>query len=565
MQNIYLVLLSGIALGFAQLALATTPPNILLILTDDQGYGDVGFNGNPHVKTPKLDRLAANSVIFDRLYASPFCSPTRAALMSGRYAYRTGVLSTQAGLSLLRPSEVTIAETLQSAGYRTGLFGKWHLGDNAPTRPVDQGFERSLMHVGGMIGAPYSLLDAQSYFDTVLIDDGIEKRFDGYCVDVFTDAAIDFIHASKQDPFFIYYAPNTPHHPLTVSDHYAQPYRDAGFSEQTSRYYGMITNIDDNFGRILDALDANGQMDNTLIIFLGDNGTSSLHKQNDLWECGLRGRKSFVYENGIRVPAFIKLPNSTSKGKRHESITCVEDILPTILDICQLQTRVQLDGISLLPLLNGSKNKLPQRSHFIQVHGGTSPERYRHFAAFNDTYKLLQAVGRGGEAYSLETAKFELYDITKDPEEQHDISAKYPQVVQQLKAEYDRWFDAVGSDGFAPVKIWIGSEVQNPVHLSRQDWQHAGLFDGDLGFYDLEVKSAGTYRITCRWSELLKKTHKVVLKIGDQVFENNILYAESECHFEAIELAAGPCRFEAWVEIDGQSQGFRFIEIEKID
>ncbi len=560
-----LILFTFVLFLYGQCALAATQPNVLLVLTDDQGYSDVGFNGNPIVKTPHLDCFAADSVVFDRFYANPVCSPTRAALMTGRNAYRTGVVSTQAGLSLLRPSEATIAEALKSAGYRTGLFGKWHLGDNAPTRPVDQGFDRSLMHVGGMIGAPYSPLDGQSYFNTVLIDDGVEKRFDGYCVDVFTDAAVDFINASGDDPFFIYYAPNTPHHPLTVADRYAQPYRDAGLSEQTSRFYGMISNIDDNFGRLLDALKAQGKLDDTLIIFLGDNGTSSLHKQEDLWECGLRGRKGWVYENGIRVPTFIKLPGAATNGKRLKSVASVEDIMPTILDICQVSATSKMDGMSLLPLLDGSKTALSDRTHFVQLHGGTAPVRYRSCTVFNEKYKLVQQVGRGGEAFSLKTARFELFDINKDKGEQKDIAADHPEVVKQMKADYDRWFDDVCSEGFEPVKIWIGSDVQNPVHLSRQDWQGGGLFDGDLGFYDLDVRSAGTYRITCRWSKLLKKTHKVVLKIGDQLIENSILYAESECRFESVELPTGPCRFEAWVEIDGKRNGFRFVEIEKTE
>ena len=550
------------SLSVSTLATAKSKPNVLLILTDDQGYGDVGFNGNPHLKTPHLDRFAADSVVFDRFYANPVCSPTRAALLTGRYAHRTGVLQTANGLSLLRPSEITIAEALKSVGYQTGIFGKWHLGDNAPTRPMDQCFDRTLMHVGGMIGAPYSPMDAQSYFNTVLIDDGVEKRFDGYCVDVFTDAAIDFINTSGDDPFFLYYAPNTPHHPLTVADRYAQPYRDAGLGEETARFYGMITNIDDNFGRLLDALKAKGALDNTVIIFLGDNGTSSLHKQKDLWECGLRGRKTYVYENGIRVPSFIKLPGATANGERLNTLASVEDLMPTILDICKVSATSKMDGTSLLPLLEGSKTALSDRTHFIQFHGGTAPVRYRNSTVFNHKYKLVQPVGRV-EPFTLETARFELYDINNDKQEQNDLAARHPQIVKQMKADYDRWFDDVCSEGFEPVKISIGSDIQNPVYLSRQDWQDGGLFDGALGFYDLDVKRAGIYSITCRWSKLLKKTHKVFLKLNDRVIENSILYAESECRFEALELPSGPCRFEAWVEIEGKRHGFRFVTIEK--
>lgn len=534
--------------------------NVVLILTDDQGYSDVGFNGNPIVKTPALDRFASGATIFDRFYANPVCSPTRAALMTGRYAYRTGVLETQDGVSILRPSEITIAEALKTDGYRTGLFGKWHLGDNAPARPMDQGFDRSLMHVGGMIGAPYSPLDAQSYFDPVLIDDGVEKRFEGYCADIFTDAAIDFVNAAGDYPFFVYLALNTPHHPLTVADRYAQPYRDSGLSEDTSRFYGMISSIDDNFGRLMAALKEKGVAGNTVIIFLSDNGTSSLHKQNDLWECGLRGRKTYVYENGIRVPMFIKVPGC-SAGRSNEPAS-VEDIMPTILDLCSVSAESEMDGVSLLPLLKGGS--VPERSFFFQFHRGTPPVKYRNAAVVSKHWKLVQPVGRGGEAYSSAAACFELYDLKADPNETADLASEKPETVVALKAEYDAWFADVCSGGFEPVRTWIGSDVQNPVILTRQDWRGGGLFDGELGHYELDVKNAGTYRITCRWSKLLKETHPVVLKINDRVYEHSILYAESQCCFEAIDLPAGPCRLEAWVEIDGKPCGFRFIEVEKL-
>tara|TARA_Y100000385_G_scaffold197799_1_gene204720 strand:+ start:7029 stop:8735 length:1707 start_codon:yes stop_codon:yes gene_type:complete len=542
---------------------AAERPNIVLILTDDQGYGDVGFNGNPIVQTPILDAFASDAVVFDRFYANPVCSPTRAALMTGRTAYRTGVLETQEGLSILPPSELTIAEALKNAGYRSGLFGKWHLGDNAPARPMDQGFDRSLIHVAGMIGAPYSPLDAQSYFDPVLIDDGVERRFEGYCADIFTDAAIDFINAADDQPFFIYLAQNTPHHPLTVADRYAQPYRDAGLSEESARYYGMITNLDDNFGRLFDALDAKGELDNTVIVFLGDNGTSSLHKQEDLWSSGLRGRKTYVYENGVRVPMFIKVPGAQGLGQRLDTLASVEDVMPTILELCGVEPTSNLDGVSLLPLLAG--DTLPQRSYFVQFHRGQPLDRYRNAAAITERWKLVQPVGRGGEAFSADAACFELYDLENDPQEQHDLAAEHPEIVAQLKADYDAWFDDVTRETLEPVRTWIGSEVQNPVLLTRQDWIGGGLFDGDLGHYELDVKSAGSYRITCRWSKLLKEAHPVILKLNDRVLKNQILYAESECRYESVVLPMGPCRLEASVEIEGEPMGFRFITIEKLD
>ncbi len=549
-------------------------PNVVLIITDDQGYSDVGFNGNPYLDTPVLDRFAEGATVFDQFYACPVCSPTRASLMTGRSALKTGVIDTQEGRSILRPNEVTIAEALKEAGYRTGMFGKWHLGDNAPARPIDQGFDYSLTHVGGMIGAPYSPLGRDNYFDAPLLENGVEREFEGYCVDVFTDAAVDFIEenatrstgSGQVPPFFVYWAPNTPHHPLTVSDAYADPYRKAGLSEETARFYGMITNIDDNFGRLLGAIEKAGETEHTLFIFLGDNGTSSLHKQSDLWESGLRGRKTYVYENGIRVPAFIKLPGAKEQGRRLDQVGSVEDLMPTILEVCEVPfpKSVAFDGKSLLPLLTGSKADWPERTFYDQFHRGVEPIKYRNIAVRSGDYKLVQAVGRGIEPYSLETAKFELFDLSSDPLETDDLAKRRPEVVERLKKRYDSWFEDAMDSGFEPVRTWVGSERENPVLLSRQDWKGGGLFDGDNGVYDLDVKTAGTYRITCRWSEILNATHPVTMKIGGNVFTNEILYAESECRFDEIELEAGPCSFEAFVEIDGKPNGFRFVEIEKL-
>ncbi|PAW65812.1 MAG: hypothetical protein B9S34_09760 [Opitutia bacterium Tous-C1TDCM] len=537
-------------------------PNVLLILTDDQGYGDVGFNGNPLVRTPTIDHLAAAAVVFDRFYAYPVCSPTRASLMTGRHAMRTGVIDTEEGASILRPSETTIAQLLRKAGYRTGLFGKWHLGDNAPARPIDHGFEVSLTHVGGMIGAPYSPLDANSYFDPVLLSNGAEKRFKGYCVDILTDAAIEFIKAAKSDPFFVYWAPNTPHHPLTVEDRYAKPYLAAGLSEETARYYGMITNIDDNLARILAVLRETGTAENTLIIFVGDNGTSSLHQQADLWEVGLRGRKTHVYEGGIRVPMLAKLPAGAGVHRRTRQAAGIEDIMPTILDVCGLGIPVHLDGTSLLPHLRGAAET--ERTIIRQFHRGTAPVRYRNVAVIQHPYKLVQPAGRGVLPFSEEAMRFELYDLADDPGESRDLATQHPDIVARMRAVYSQWFDAATTSGFAPVPIWIGADRQGSVRLSRQDWRGGGLFDGELGHYIIDVRKAGKYRINCRWSELLKEARPVTLRIGNQVWHRSILYAEAESRFEGIQLPAGVTELEAWVEIGGRRCGFRFIEIEPL-
>lgn len=556
-------ILSCLLLLLLPLSMWASRPNILIILTDDQGYGDVGFNGNPIVRTPRLDALAKDSLIFERFYAAPVCSPTRASLLTGRFALRTGVVDTQSGLSILPPEEQTLAEALQKLGYRTGMSGKWHLGDNAPARPIDQGFDYSLTHTGGMIGMPYSPPGHDSYFDPLLMENGRETQRRGYVVDIFTDAAIDFIRAEADQPFFLYYAPNTPHHPLTVPEHYAQPYLKAGYSPDTARYYGMITNMDDNVGRLVDALKENGQWDNTIVIFLGDNGTSSLHKQEDLWEVGLRGRKTYVYENGIRVPMFIRVPKLTSQGQRISTAASVEDVMPTLLALLGAKAENNLDGVSFVPLLQNRAAEFHKPFIIQQFHRMMSPpQRYRNIAVIMGKDKLVQPIGRGNEAFSADAMRFELYDLEADPGETKDLAALYPDKVEALRAVYDRWLDETSPQSFAGVPTLIGKET---VVLSRQDWMGGGLSDGDLGHYQIDVQTAGTYRITCQWGQLLKEAHPVTLQVGDRILQKDILYAESQCRFDAVWLSQGPTRLKAFVEIDGKQMGMRFIRVEKVD
>src|SRR5262245_6205748 len=255
---------------------AADRPNVLLVITDDQGYGDLGVHGNPIVRTPNLDAFAKQSTWLKNFYVSPVCSPTRSSLLTGLYNYRTGIVDTYLGRSLMRPGIPTLADQLSKAGYRTGLFGKWHLGDNYPLRPEDRGFQHTLWSQGGGLAQPSDPPDqdpATAYFNPMLKKDGKEVKTKGYCTDVFTDAAIDFIRKSEGQPFFAYVAYNAPHAPYQVPDKWVEPYayRDltaAGFpkvgqpwagtkdnSAEIAKAYGMIENVDTNFARLLKTLD----------------------------------------------------------------------------------------------------------------------------------------------------------------------------------------------------------------------------------------------------------------------------------------------------------------------
>ncbi|MDX1740978.1 MAG: sulfatase-like hydrolase/transferase, partial [Rhodothermales bacterium] len=305
---------------------STRRPNIILIITDDQGYGDLGFHGNPDINTPTLDQLASESTRFTHFYVSPVCAPTRASLLTGRYSLRTGIYDTYNGGAMMATEETTVAELLRDAGYATGIFGKWHLGDNYPFRPQDQGFTESLVHpAGGMgqVGDVYNYFEYdRAYFDPTLLKNGEPVQTSGYCSDVFTDAALAFIDDHRDQPFLAYVSYNAPHTPLQVPDDAYEPYAELTFdpirypkdgrpladmserdAESARRVYAMVSNIDENVGRIRERVRTLGLADHTVVIFLTDNGPEQVR-----YTGGLRGRKGTVYEGGIRVPFFMHAP-----------------------------------------------------------------------------------------------------------------------------------------------------------------------------------------------------------------------------------------------------------------
>ena len=324
-----LAALAGAAVLLTGLAADAAPerrPNVVLIMTDDQGYGDLGVHGNPILKTPRLDHLAAESVELTSFYVSPVCAPTRASLLTGRYHQRTGVTSVTSGFETMDPEEVTLAEVLATEGYRNALFGKWHLGEHDPSVPHAQGFHE---YVGFR---PGHLED--DYVDPVLEHNGQPLATRGYITDILTDHAIRFVEDNQGRPFFVYLPYNAPHTPLFVPERYARPYFEQGLPERTALVYGMIASIDENVGRLLDRLDALDLARETIVIFLSDNGP--------IWGWGegatprfnadLRSQKFTVFEGGIRVPFFIRWPGLLEAGLEFGAPAALIYVLPTHLD-----------------------------------------------------------------------------------------------------------------------------------------------------------------------------------------------------------------------------------------
>lgn len=560
------------------LAADTSPrPNVILVMSDDQGFGDLGVHGNPKLMTPNLDRFARQSVELTQFYVCPVCSPTRSSLLTGRYNYRTGVVDTYLGRSIMFEDETTLAEMLSAAGYRTGIFGKWHLGDNYPTRAMDQGFQESLVLKGGGIGQPSDPPDGSSYLDPVLMHNDRLEKTNGYCSDVYVDAAIKFIEQDRQAPFFVYLPFNAPHSPLEApaeeyaaykrenlsADQFPQtgyPVRKQMDTDDLAKLYAMIANIDANFGRLMRKLDELQLADNTIVIFLTDNGP-----QQPRYNAGLHGLKGSVYEGGIHVPCFVRWPKRLPAGEKVDLPAAHIDITPTLLEACRVEppVKVKFDGRSLLGVLTGKSHEKPERPLFFQWHRGDTPEKYRNFAARGPRWKLLQPRGAGGEKLP-DPLPWELYDLPNDPYEEHDLAVEHPEIVADLKRQYEAWFDEMQKErGFALPPIEIGTQHENPVVLTRQDWRGpaAGWKPNDIGYWDLHGTAPATYRVTLHFAPGATLAEA---SLGGTTLVTMLSPDQESCALGPFRLKPGATRLECFVVQHGKHRGVQYAEVEKI-
>jgi arylsulfatase A-like enzyme len=563
------------ALLFPQIAAAK--PNVLIVMTDDQGFGDLGAHGNPQIRTPNLDAFTKQSVWLKNFYVSPVCSPTRSSLLTGQYHYRTGIVDTYLGRSLMRPDVKTLPEMLAAAGYRTGLFGKWHLGDNYPLRPEDRGFQETLWSQGGGLAQPSDspALDPKTaYFNPILKKNGKEIKTSGYCTDVFTDAALEFMSKDSEKPFFAYVAYNAPHGPLQVEEKLVEPFKKLdlgpnGFpkigqpwagakidTNATARLYAMIENIDSNFGRMMKLLDEKRLSNDTLVIFLTDNGPDSAR-----FNAGLRNRKGTVYEGGIRVPCYVRWP-ARIKDRAEVSIPLAHiDVTPTVLEAVEAKPVEDADGMSfltnLLPSFPGSGEG---RRLFFQWHRGDVPEKYRAFAVRTGSFKLVQAQGSWDS--TKWQPRYELFDLRSDPFEEKDLSEEKPKTVADLKQQYEIWFDRVTKKGFDPPRIVLGNAKENPVRLSRQDWRgpKAGWATDSLGHWETKVERAGKYRVT-----LISHSDFGPCKVlvGDREVSDSATTPRRRHTFE-LTLPAGDLRLSGIVQSGEKSRGVDYLEVESL-
>lgn len=534
---------------------STSTPNVVLIIMDDLAYGDLACHGNPYTHTPNLDSFHEHSSHMTRYCSGPLCTPARASLMTGRYHLRTRAIDTYLGRAMIDPDEVTLPRLFQAAGYRTGIFGKWHLGDCYPNRPIDMGFESALVHRAGGIAQPGDHPDnfgRESYFDPVLNHNGHDEQYSGYCTDIFTEATMAFIEQNRDVPFFTYLATNAPHSPMQIADEWVERYRQLGINDTHARVYGMVENIDWNIGRLLQKLDDLNLRENTILIYTSDHGPcpsaddkSAPPEQRIRFNAGLRDRKGTLYEGGIRVPHFWMWPGHFAAGQDIDRIASPIDVAPTLAALCGLtlpDDRV-IDGIDLSPLLTGQvqPQDWPQRTLFMQWHRGDEPIASRNCATITQQYKLYRP---------LEDAPDELYDIVNDPSETTDIAAQNPELVATLREQYLRWFDDVSHtrpDNYAPPRIHIGTVHEDPTILTRNDWRihgEDGWSDQHDGHWEVYASEAATYQIALHFSHALTD-REVFLKI-DETTSSRMLQAGQNRLFEGITVPAGPHQIEGW-------------------
>ena len=471
-----------------------TKPNVIFILTDDQGYGDLSCLGNPVLHTPNLDQLHSESVRCTDFHVAPVCTPTRGELLTGRDALYNGASFVCMGRSLLRPDLPTMADIFADNDYYTGHFGKWHLGDNYPYRPQDRGFQETIHHPS------WGITSAADYFGNDYFDDRYRhgdqiEQYQGYCTDIWFEQAMDWIGRCDNQPFLAYIATNAPHGPLWVPDHCRDPYRDQVKANEAS-FFGMIANIDQNLGRLDRYLHQNGLHENTILIFMTDNGTAS---GENVFNADMRGKKSSLYEGGHRVPFFVRWPDGNIQGGRDvEGLTRGTDLLPTLIDLCglDLPDGLSFDGLSLADPLQTGQPVSTERISVVQF--GHPNEGIWGYTAEDQAAVMWQH-------WRLVNGH-ELYDVNTDPGQSNDLSADHPDIVSRLHDHYQDWWDGVGQNLDRYHPLTIGTANENPMRLCSCDWawvyaDNQSNIRGcvmDSGTWHVEVAKEGRYSLTLR-------------------------------------------------------------------
>ena len=582
--HINTLLITGLLLVATQVtcfAQAGQRPNVIVIMTDDQGYGELSVHGNPVLKTPQLDKLHGESIRFTDFHAAPMCTPTRSQLMTGIDAVKNGASNVSSGRTLLRKDLKTMADYFRESNYNTGIFGKWHLGDNYPYRPEDRGFEEALWFPSSHISSVPDYW-GNDYFDDVYIHNGKREAYKGYCTDVFFDRAMNFMKKSAEDkkPFFVYLPTNTPHQPFYAKPEDVREMEEvignsefASLEEDTKtkliRYLAMIRNVDENVGGLQKFLRKNKLDKNTILIFLTDNGSTF---GPEYYNAGMRGKKVQLYEGGHRVPFFIKWPKGRLGTPRDvEGLTQVQDILPTLLDLCNIpgEKDAAFDGISLAPVLRGKEDVDPERVlwiNFSRMPVGDYPSPYaRSIIEKSDAAVLWKE-------WRLLNRR-ELYNLAEDPLQQNNVIKRHPEIVRQMETYLDKFWEGAKDVVNKPQRVIIGAPEENPSLLTSCEWMDVFLDrqlqvargDNKNSYWLLDVAEAGRYTFELRrWPEetgaALRQSidsgksfpiayAKIFLKgeAGEFMRRKKVGQDDQGCTF-TVDLEKGPVALHTWFD-----------------
>ena len=568
----------------------TSQPNIILIMTDDQGYGDYSCHGNPWLKTPHLDQLSKESVNFSNFHVATTCSPTRAGLLTGMHCNRTGTWHTVNGRSFLSTRFQTIASLLKEVGYETSIFGKWHLGDNYPFRPQDRGFDEVLIHLGGGVGQGPDHW-GNDYFDDTYYHNGETKQYEGYCADIWFGEAIDYISkkSASETPFFCYISSNTAHGPHYAPDEYIEPFLNNDEIVNPG-FAGQIINIDDNIGRLMASLKEQGLDKNTIVLFTNDNGTAagaSLGEGGHVvkgFNAGMRGKKASEYEGGHRVGLFARFPTDMKiESKTYDELVTYTDLVPTLLDITgyDASSTTSFDGESILPLLkSGTQTSLEDRIVIVDTQRSELPVKWKRSCVMKDQWRLIN--------------QSELYNLSFDPGQTDNIIEHHPDLVKSLTTAYESWWTDQISDHNIDNRIIVGSAQENPSLLMSHDWHaehtppwhQAHVRSGQVsnGPWSLQIAESGDYEIRLyRWHPSLNKQpsdelpayddwkpgvglHLVGGKISCNGKETTVKNLTNGTHYYfKTALEKGDVDFQSWMtDESGVERGAYYVEFKKV-
>ena len=549
-------------------------PNIVFVLTDDQGYGDLGCHGNDTIQTPHINRFYQDAVRLTDFHVGSPCAPPRAGILTGHFCNSAGVWHTIGGRSLLREDEWTLADALSAAGYRTGHFGKWHLGDSQPFRPHERGFDESVYHAGGGIGNTGDHW-GNDYFDDTYFKNGVPTAYEGYCTDVFFREGMRFITENADQPFFCYIATNAPHGPLNVEPRYVDLYRDSTPHEDRARFYGMISNIDDNFGRLQSHLHELGLSDNTILIFMTDNGTATgIELDSDQYpqegpgsyNAGMRGKKGSPYEGGHRVPFLVRFPNGQVAGGRDmPALASYVDFMPTLLELCNadVPSERSFHGQSLAPMLRGQDPPADWsgRVNVCDTQRVAHPVKWRKSSVMKKRWRLIN--GR------------ELYDLNSDPGQRRDIAAEHPGIVSELRQDYELWWKNISDQFDRDVPIALGGddeEVKLTTHDLRNEtcngvWNHRQVRAGQVssGYWAVDIRQSGRYEIELRrWPEETSYALTAAIEGDDSNWRRDSIKTEDAPAYEGgvaraiqwAQLTIGDANYQAEVDPAGTNALF---------